>query len=39
MTWSKFWYFCNRGGVTFSVGGKKVSSTSIFDSGIVSSGS
>ena len=36
---SKFWYFCNNCSVIFSVGGKKIFSTSIFDSGMVSSGS
>ena len=39
MTGSRFWYFCNSCSVTFSVGGKKIFSTSNFDSGIVSSGS
>ena len=39
ITGSKFWYFCNNCSVIFSVGGRKIFSTSIFDKGIVSSGS
>ena len=39
ITGSKFWYFCNNCSVIFSVGGIKILSTSIFDKGIVSSGS
>ena len=39
MTGSRFWYFRNNSSVIFSVFGRKIVSISIFDRGIVSSGS
>ena len=39
MTGSRLWYFCNNSSVIFSVVGRKMFSISIFDRGIVSSGS
>ena len=39
MTGSRFWYFCNISSVHFSVVGRKMFSTSLFDSDNMSSGS
>ena len=39
ITGSRFWYFCNYSRKIFSVVGRKMFSTSIFDRGVVSSGS
>ena len=39
LTGSKFWCFCNNSSVILSVVGRKMFSLSIFDRGIVSSGS
>ena len=39
ITGSRFWYFCNKCSVSVSFGGRKIFSSSVFDRGIVSSGS
>ena len=39
MTGSRFWYFCNNPSMIFSGVGRKMFSISIFDRGMVSSGS